>query len=232
MNLRYPQLRELLAAEYALGTLHGRARQRFEHFLHDDPALRDLVASWEERLMPMNRQAKRIVPPAAAWRSIQHELGLAARRAQPWSANLGFWRSFAITSSALAIALLIYIGNLHEPATGPAYVAVLTDASAQPVVLVTAAPDRTEVRVEAVAGNLAVPGHSLELWLLPGQDRAPVSLGLVPAEGSGAFALPQPLRSDLTVGVVLAVSLEPAGGSPTGQPTGPVLYQGRILIRG
>lgn len=232
MNLRHPQLRELLAAEYALGTLHGRARQRFERFLRDDPALRDLVASWEARFLPRDGQVKRIVPPEAAWRSIQHELGLAAHKAQAWWANLDLWRGFAIASSAFAIALLVYVGGLHEPATGPAYVAVLTDANAQPVVLVTAAPDRTELRVEAVAKNLAVPQHSLQLWLLPGQDRTPVSLGLVPVKGSEAFVLPPRLRSALAMGVVLAVSLEPAGGSPTGLPTGPVLYQGRILIRG
>ncbi|MDP3525548.1 MAG: anti-sigma factor, partial [Hoeflea sp.] len=69
-------------------------------------------------------------------------------------------------------------------------------------------------------------GKSLELWLVPGEG-APVSLGLVPGDG-GRLVLDPGLTDRLTAGALLAVSLEPLGGSPTGGPTGPVLLSGEL----
>lgn len=232
MNYQQPHLRELLAAEYVLGTLHGRPRQRFERLMHDDPALRDLVTTWEQRLMPLSARVERVTPPGITWLTIQQQLGLKKVQGQRWWSSLGWWRGMAAASSALAMALLVYVGVAPGPTTEATYIAVLSDTQARPVILVTATPDLRKIRFEAVATGLATPDRSLELWVLPGPDRQPVSLGLVPLEGARTLELPERLRSDWTAGVGLAVSEEPVGGSPTGQPTGPILFQGRILARG
>ena len=70
-------------------------------------------------------------------------------------------------------------------------------------------------------------GRSLELWAIPVEGK-PVSLGLIPRDGDGRITLSQTQQQLIRIPVVLAVSLEPQGGSPTGQPTGPVLYQGPL----
>jgi anti-sigma-K factor RskA len=73
----------------------------------------------------------------------------------------------------------------------------------------------------------AAPGRVLELWLIAG-DAAPVSLGVLPEAASARLDVPDPVRDAVAPGAVLAVSDEPPGGSPTGQPTGAVLATGEI----
>ncbi|HSS69271.1 MAG TPA: hypothetical protein VLQ46_01310, partial [Casimicrobiaceae bacterium] len=53
MNLRTPGRSDALAAQYVLGTLRGRARERFERLAHSDSGLGDAVRQWEERLVPL-----------------------------------------------------------------------------------------------------------------------------------------------------------------------------------
>ena len=67
MNYRHPELRDRLASEYALGTLHGLARKRFERLMRDDADLRRSVAEWQERLMPMAQAIAPVNPPKRVW---------------------------------------------------------------------------------------------------------------------------------------------------------------------
>ena len=69
-----------------------------------------------------------------------------------------------------------------------------------------------------------------ELWLLPAGGLPPVSLGVLDATGSQRRVFTAPAQGELQAGDMLAVSLEPAGGSPSGQPTGPVVSTGTLLV--
>lgn len=257
MNLRDAELRDRLAAEYALGTLRGRARRRFERLMASDPALARLAEDWASRLDPLAAAAPRVEPPAALWPAIERRLGPSPRRQQateqagfarrrtlgellfgrpaegvPSLATaglwycVGFWRGLGAGAAALALALLIYL--LAVPTGGPhaTYVALLADAANKPVVVANL--DLAEGRLTLDAARLPVPeaGKSLELWILPPAG-PPRSLGVMPA-GRVRLALDARAAADLARGG-LAVSLEPAGGSPTGLPTGPVLYSGAVL---
>ena len=71
MNYRNPQLRDRLASEYALGTLHGRARKRFERLLRNDADLRRNVIQWQERLTPMAQAVAPVNPRKRVWRNIE-----------------------------------------------------------------------------------------------------------------------------------------------------------------
>jgi len=106
-------------------------------------------------------------------------------------------------------------------------VVVLAGQDAKPVLLVSADRGGRYLTVKAVA-PLAVPAdRSLELWALPaGQD--PRSLGLLSVSGIARIPLATSAGAALQGSPALAVSLEPAGGSPTGKPTGPVLYTGGV----
>ena len=84
-----------------------------------------------------------------------------------------------------------------------------------------------ELRV-LTEGASPIPDRAFELWALPGAGAAPVSLGLLPAQGEAVLTLSPQVRPLLERGAALAVSVEPPGGSPTGQPTGPVVYQGKL----
>ncbi|HVS27647.1 MAG TPA: anti-sigma factor [Burkholderiales bacterium] len=227
MNYTNPELREKLAAEYALGTLRGAARARFTRLMKYDPALRRTVVEWENRIYPILEAAPEIAPPARVWNAIKARI--AGNAGAP--VNLGFWRTLGLFSSGLAAVLLIYLSIASRPETPPAYMALLNDQKTQqPVLLVSTRRNSPELTVKALITQPIAADKTLELWALPAeQGTAPKSLGLVAASGVTRLKLQQPADQQLGNVPALAISLEPKGGSPTGLPTGPVLYVGKWL---
>ena len=228
MNLRGNQpLRERLAAEYVLGTLRGHARRRFEGLMHGDAALRRTTHEWHERLGVMAEFAVPVTPPRRVWRAIENRLGLrpAAPAWQLWRHGaLGLWRGVGLASSALAALLLVAV-LLGRPDTTPmSDIASLTDAQARPALVVTADRERRRMTVKVVANVPLTAQQALQLWAVPRTGR-PRSLGVLGARRE--LTLPLPAGAIGADVAVLAVSLEPAGGSPSPDgPSGPILYKG------
>ncbi len=228
MNIRdNPGLREKLAAEYVLGTLKGHARRRFEGWMHNDAALRRTTAEWQDRLMPMAEFSGAVTPRAQVWTGIERRLNLKPERGgwQLWGAEaVGFWRSLGLASSAIAAVLVIVLATRTLDAPVIDHVATLTDAQSQTALLVTADTRRQTIAVRVMDNVMVASDKALELWAIP-KVGPPRSLGLVSKDRTVELAL-----TDRAIGadvVMLAISLEPAGGSkdPNG-PTGPVLYKG------
>jgi anti-sigma-K factor RskA len=232
MNYDNRELRELLASEYVLGTLGGSARRRFERLLHDDPRLRDVVARWERRLTPLAEAVPPTAPPKRVWKEIERRVAPKAR-GDAWQ-RVGFWRPLALVSTAFALVLAVstYLAiEVRPPEIHVAYVAVLNDQKAQPTWVVSAV-DFNRITVKALNTPPTDPDRAYELWLLPGGDKPPRSLGLLPDNGAKTVDVPVELRTAMAAGKVFAVSVEPKGGSPTGLPTGPVLFTGVLLQTG
>jgi anti-sigma-K factor RskA len=228
--MRYdnPELRERLAAEYALGTLPRRARQRFRRLMAADPELAGLVDDWVRRLGPLDDATPAVEPPARVWRTIARRTqGTAPSPSPSWLGGLAFWRGFAIAAGAAVAGLVLYVAVYAGRAPAPIVVAVLAGQGGAPGWVAVTGPRPGEVSFSAVAPQPEPKPHAFELWSIAGGTPRP--LGLLPPESGGAFALR--LAQLPPPGAVLAVSLEPPGGSPTGLPTGPVLYQGKVLIR-
>jgi anti-sigma-K factor RskA len=225
-----PQERDELeqqAGEYALGTLSGDERARFERALSEHVWLQQRVEDWSRRLAPLAEAVAPAAPSPAVWRAIETRIAqdrFAEIRPAPslWN-RIAFWRWSAIGATALAALLLAYVATDQRQIAGE-QIAVLTGAQG-PAVVVSADARQRALTVRALAG--APAGHTHELWIIAGNQR-PRSLGTMAAAGTARLSLPADLAASLD-GATLAVSLEPAGGSPTGQPTGPVLYSGQIV---
>lgn len=224
MNLRNkPALAERLAAEYALGTLRGAARARFEHWVAEDGAIARSVDEWQARLGPLAAAVAARPPHERVWRAIERRVApTEPLRREAW------WRVLALLASGAAAALVVmavlFPAQHAQPPAG-AYVAVLSDARSQKAVLfVNAGRHSNELRLRPLDPGIQVSNASLELWALP-RGGKPRSLGLVPA-GGGVLRLAAAAEQVLRDVPMLAVSLEPVGGSKTGAPTGPVLYSG------
>lgn len=239
MNYRDPRRRAALAAEYALGTLRGPAKRRFERLLHDDFTLREEVQRWENDLYPPLLEAlPEQPPPERVWKTVNRQIRPdAVSRAKTkrsasgglWQ-SIGFWRGWAALASAALLVLVLY-QPLEQPDLArkqPTHVAVLTDSANRPAWLVQVNDERTRLRVQTLHAQQREADRSFELWLLPDGERGPVSLGLLPAGGAAELALRPSARQLLSSATGMAVSLEPAGGSPEAGPTGPVLYQGPL----
>jgi anti-sigma-K factor RskA len=217
---------KLVAAEYVLGVIGAEERREVERRLMHEPALAAEVAFWEERLGVLADAVAPVAPPQHTWSQIEAAIASpqAAQPASLWQ-NLAFWRGFGIASATLAaasIAALVYIGLV--PATRAPLMATLAGSSGQPNV------------VAAVTGNdlLVVPAalltndpRAVELWLILPNQR-PHSLGLIHPGQAMRLTIPPDLAGRLTADAALAISLEPPGGSPTGQPTGPVIASGKL----
>ena len=235
MNLSRPDRSarlDALAAQYALGTLSPRARRRLSAVARTDAAVAAAMRDWELRLGSLADAVPDIVPSPRVWEAIRRRLGLDAGNARgetstPGWSSVSLWRGLALAGFALAFALGLTLLSPVFERPDERIVVVLAGQDAKPVLLVSADRGGRYLTVKAV-GPLAVPAdRSLELWALPaGQD--PRSLGLLSVSGIARIPLATSAGAALQGSPALAVSLEPAGGSPTGKPTGPVLYTGGV----
>lgn len=219
-------LRDKLAAEYVLGTLRGGARRRFEGWLHDDAALRSLTDAWRARLVPMAEFAPAVTPPRRVWRALEQRLRLERKTGAAFWRGLApaFWRPLGL--AAIAATLVLAVTLVQWRATAPAidYVATLSDEKAQAALLVTADRRHGALDVRLASGVDLAADRVLQLWAVPKQG-APRSLGVLPRSGAVRLALPAGALGDDVA--LLAVSLEPMGGSPTpDKPSGPIIYKG------
>jgi anti-sigma-K factor RskA len=236
MDLRRPDRTErldALAAEFALGTLPGRVRRRLARVARTDPVVAAAIAGWEFRLGALAEVVPGITPHPRVWDGIRARLGLASPEAAvsperaPWWASLRLWQGLALASFAVAFALAVALLAPRGEAPQDAIVVVLAGPDAKPVLVASAERGARWLTVKSLAPVPLEAGRALELWALP-EGRDPQSLGLIPASGIARVTLPGPAGTALQNVGALAVSLEPAGGSPTGKPTGPVLYTGGV----
>ena len=233
MDYGRPALAERLAAEYVLGTLRGRARQRFETLMGAHPALRLAVLAWYERLMPLTALVKPVPPRPATWQRVQqrlfnHRASVPAPRPVAWWRRLALWQGAAAFATVAAVSLAVL---LAQPGTPQPPIVIVLSATPEAAALAQASfvasvsgDGRSLVLKPLQIGPLGA-GRVLELWAVPGRG-APRSLGLVSASGTTRV-----LRARLLADTAaFAVSLEPAGGSPTGAPTGPIVSVGKLEI--
>jgi len=223
---------DALAAQYALGTLSAPARRRLAAIAKTDPAVGAALRDWELRLGALADAVPPIVPAPRVWEGIRRRLGLGvggaeSNRSTPWWASVSLWRGLALAGFALAFALGVALLSPVAERPEERIVVVLAGQDAKPVLLVSADRGGRYLTVKAVA-PLSVPAQrALELWALP-QGKDPLSLGLLSASGTARIPLASSAGVVLQGTPALAVSLEPPGGSPTGKPTGPVLYTGGV----
>lgn len=229
MNYQQPELRQLLAGEYVLGTLHGRARRRFETLLKTNRLLQREVTAWEARLNSLNH-IEELTPPSRVWRAIKTEVEYLEAKPESVKKRLSFWQALAGLASLASVAMLLIMLNLGQfiqPKGFEAnFVALINDANTQPLWLIRADTDKQLLALEVLNAPPEVSLKDYELWLLPENAQAPISLGLLPQSGIKQVALLKPEQLPSAAGI--AVSIEPQGGSPTGAPTGPVVYQGKF----
>jgi len=242
---RNPDLVDKLAAEYVIGTLRGGARRRFEGLLRRHAELRQAVAEWQDRLQPMaelvSPAQSSTQPPAAIWPAIEAKLGLHSKpQRKPQSKrlswfelreDLSFWRGLGLFSTTAAIiltTLLLSKQELSVPVTPvTSYIAMLSNDQARPIAVVTGDAQNGQLQVKLLAPQPIAADKSLQLWAVP-KDGPPRSLGLLAADGSVTLVLPDNATPQTVP--LLAVTLEPEGGSPDPKgPTGPIVFKGSWL---
>ena len=219
-------------SDYVTGEMPPAEAERMEADMKVDPALADAVAACLGMLSEIDETAARLDPSPALWPRIEAALPSARleRHARPrarlslWE-SLGFWR-WAAAAAATAVIVLAAALTYTLSAVGrePVYVAVLvSDDSASPGAIVEI--DESGEAWLLPLQEIEVPeGRALQVWTLQDRATGPVSIGLIP----------DARRLRLNIGKLpptgpdqlFEITLEPETGSPTGRPTGPILFKG------
>jgi anti-sigma-K factor RskA len=161
------------------------------------------------------------------WRAVQARVhGVSASRTPFWS-SLGLWRGLSVASLALVVVLSVLLLRPAPERAEGALVAVLAAKDAKATLIASADRFGRYLTIKAIERIDVPPDRSLQLWMLPASGN-PQSLGLIDSTTAARVALSAPAEQALRNIPALAVSLEPRGGSPTGLPTGPVLYSGPV----
>ncbi len=216
---------DALIGEYMLGTLRGRARRRFERALREEPAVALRLRVLQREFTPSYSDSVTQTPPADGWQRLARELNLSQYRA-PWYSRVSFLRGWALGATAAFMFGLTFLAlrATTEPTLTP--IAQLAMKGAPASVTAALSADRRTLELRAARAIVAGPLQSYELWVIP-EGGAPLSLAVL-GQLHGTFEVPAGHRNQLRKGAVLAVSVEPPGGSPTGAPTGPVILSGAI----
>lgn len=246
MNLSaHPELLELLAASHALGTLRGGARRRFEAMAREQAPVRAAALAWQGRLASMAELQPSVTPDPAVLTRIRNLIdaekqqeAIAAQRQAPappapenggWMHSLALWRGAAAAGVFAAVVAIVVGLNLQQQlrnAPSEQYVAVLSDDKAAASMLVTFDPKNRQLVLQRLGDFRESEDKSLQLWALP-PGRAPRSLGVLGSESTIRLTASE---ADVQGVPALAISLEPKGGVPAGQPpSGPILFKGPLI---
>jgi anti-sigma-K factor RskA len=244
MNYISPEIGDQLAADYVLGTMPVRTRQRFDAMLKLSPQLRRAVAAWEARLTPMASTVPELAPPKRVWQAIQETIfgkhSVNRDQQSSWWSSLGFWRTvtgFAMIT-LVAFSLLVLAPAVDDstidPATDSMMVVVMEDTQTQtPAMTVSwesGGANHRLLRLRVIGHAEMAPGTAWELWMMPRGDGSPISLGLITTHELQTLRVPRALAQPLDDAWGLGMTVEPKGGSPSGRPTGPMLYRGPCIM--
>lgn len=223
---------EAMAGEYVLGTLAPDERLEAQTLVAQNTEFAAAVEQWTRRLTPLLLGVRGVEPPAELRARVLasiDKLAGAGNTVVDLKKRLGFWRGAALAASAIAAALALFIVFKPAPAPGPGnYVAVLQLEGPGPAFVASIDLKDGTISVKRL-GSEAEAGKAYELWAVGGGRANPQSLGVIDA----SLRIPASQLGKVdpaTLGeTVFAISLEPQGGSPTGAPTGPVLYTGKLV---
>jgi anti-sigma-K factor RskA len=217
----------VLVGEFALGLLDTEEHARVARRIAADPALKAELGMWRLHLSALDRQYSEQLAPRAILARVEARLFPQPRPPSLWN-SLALWRSLAAGGVAVAVAAIGF--SLLQPVEldpddfAIQLVAALQAQEGSGVSFVALYDPATGMlRLTSLSGE-AMPDRDFELWAIHGAE-PPVSMGVVPMQARAEIELPDDMP--FTEDTVLAVSVEPRGGSPTGGPTGPVVAMGK-----
>jgi anti-sigma-K factor RskA len=224
-----------LVAEYVLGLLDSQQHERVRAAIEADPRLAREGAFWRARFAALDNEFVEAAPPAHVADAIEARLfgtpEAEARRGGLWE-SLAFWRGLAAGALAVAVVAAGFsLVNMRPQSSADLAVELVAALEAEGTnVKFLAFYDSTTgaLRLTGLSGE-AGPNQDFELWAIQGENAAPVSMGVIEAKTHNVLTMTPQVAEDWGAGSMLAISVEPEGGSPTSGPTGPIVAQGMAM---
>lgn len=238
MKLPSPEVQDQLAGEYVLGTLRGAARRRFELWLREQPALRERVQAWEQKLVPLAAALPPEPAPAGTWDALAARLfgfPVAAPADRGWAARLATAWAAATTLALAAIGGLLWLTpeRLVSPETlaqrtqkvPASYIAVLSDAEGRPALVASAARHAHVLELKVLRRGEAPAGTRHVLWAHVDSGER-FLLGPLDLQGRTRLEMSGTAEQVLSKVTALSVTAEPAETPAPDQPTQLALLTG------
>jgi anti-sigma-K factor RskA len=224
---------DVLAGEYVLGVLSLDERHAVSARRMVEPELDAAILRWENRLDPLLDYIGAVPPPPDLWPRIMRELA-ESPVAHDLVANLRErarrWKITALAAGALAASLALGLGlsEMGRLATPQNFVAVLQKDAASPAFVVSVDLSTRELTIRPLDA-VAPAGKSYELWIINEKLGPPKSLGVVE---KADFTSNDKLRAyppEVVKSSLYAITVEQAGGSPDGKPSGAPVFAGKLI---
>ncbi|MDE8557970.1 anti-sigma factor [Pantoea vagans] len=217
---------DLTAAEYVLGLTDADTRQRLDKRFNDDATFAAEVVRWQNAFSGIDLTTQEVAPPSALWQQIAKDLdrksGIPGKKRK--QQHPGFWLGWGLAAAMTGILVFSWV---IKPDATHALQPIAVLSGAQPDAQFVVSLDKRASLIQVSALNVTLPENkNLQLWLIKG-SAPPQSLGLIDHRNSNAFKLPS---GELDNKTILAVSLEPVGGSELSGPSGPVIFQGKVTL--
>jgi len=238
MNYLLPERLERLAREYALGTLAGPARRRFERLLRQTPAAMRAVGAWQERLGGLAGAVPPMQPSESVWRRLEERLFASAAPRGPLQWLWGVLSVRALGGVLAGVLLCAVLLRLQpgliglEPqldALPQSYVGLLTDSAGKPTVLASSKRHGRLMTVKLLQPVDIPAGSVAQLWALPKDGSAAFPVGTVPGSGTASFALADTSEKLFFNVSQLAVSIEAAPAKAGDKPSGAFVLSGHCV---
>ncbi|MFP5593978.1 anti-sigma factor domain-containing protein [Kluyvera sp. 142486] len=214
----------LSAAIYVLGLTDPLKRRQLDKRLNEDGDFAAEVARWQKAFSAIDVTSRDVAPSPGLWQHIERDLApIQTAHAVSSAQNRPlFWLGWAL---AAALGGVVVFTQVIKPDAAPALqtIAILSDKQSERQFVVML--DKSVSTLQVSALDVTLPrDKTLQLWMIKG-SAPPRSLGLITQRDGNTFKLPAEALDNQTI---LAISLEPPGGSPLPGPSGPVVYQGNV----
>ena len=225
-------LQSALADAYVLGQLSALATKRFGRWLLQDAQLRQLVSESEQRWHRLAAAVPPMPVSEVVWKGVECRLFPASGKVVPIKRALSPWKQASLVAASLLLlgwAGLVTWTSLSGVVSSPTQViALVLDDERKATGWQLAMAEQGDLLVEALVSQPSLQARVYQLWVIPAGMDKPISLGLIPETGERRLSLTEQQQAYVASATKFGVSIEPLGGSPTGQPTSPAIYHGQL----
>jgi len=228
-----PEIFERLAMSYAAGTLHGRARQRFEKLKNDHFYLEAITDAYESKFGNLAELLPNKKPSNNVWKNI--EAGIqsenpvketATEKKSSWFSWLSNGYAFALF--ALLVTTLVVVNPLSTDQDAIAYAAVLEDTNNKPMAITRITHDDLSVSIDMVKDIPLEDGKTLKLWCYPKNGGKPQMMGEVSKSGQTVIKINEKQWSHMGEIGTLEISQEPSNLSDSKPGRNEVMFRGQL----
>ncbi|MDD0815134.1 anti-sigma factor [Curvibacter sp. HBC28] len=221
--------RDVLAGEYVLGTLSAAQRDQLTRQRQSDPLLDAAVTEWEEALLPLTDLVEPLAPAPRLWVRIERSLNLVQAQLPWWLrlwGNVAWWRGLSLAAVTATVAMAVVLIT-QSPAPEARFMVVLVAPQDKAPGWVVQVSDDRRVNLIPLGSFEVPPDKALQFWTKADGWQGPVSLGLIQPGKKTQIDLNR--LPQLQSNQLFELTLEPATGSPTNKPTGPIQFIGRAV---